>query len=68
MLAALAPILSALIDLLDAAPSLVTAVEGVIAAFKSGGKPAAQQALAAKMAADTAVLEQELQTPIAGAK
>lgn len=61
----LSAVLSALIELLSAAPGLVTAVEDVIAAFKSGGKPAAQQALAAKMAADTSVLEQELQTPIA---
>lgn len=65
----LAAILAALIDVLQAAPGLVTAVEKVIAAFKSGGKDAATQELQAQqMAADTAVLENELQTPITGAK
>jgi hypothetical protein len=57
-------VLSALIEVLSAAPKLVSAVEDVIAAFKSGGKPAAQTMLASKIAADTAALEQELQTPI----
>lgn len=62
-------LLAALIELLDASPGLVTAVEKIIAAFKSGGKAAAQQELlASQMAADTAALEQQLQTPIAGAK
>lgn len=60
----LAAILTALIDILEASPGLVTAVEKVIAAFKSGGKAAAtQQMLASQMADDTAQLEAELQAP-----
>ena len=60
-----AAILAGLLDLLESAPTFITAVESVIAAFKSGGKPAAQALLASKMASDTASLEAQLQTPLA---
>jgi hypothetical protein len=65
---ALLAALAALVPLLGETPTLIKDVEDVIAAFKSGGASAATSVLLAKQAAaDTAQLETELQTPIAGA-
>ena len=60
----LATILAALLPLLEAAPEIVSDVEAFIAAFKSGGAPAAKALLASKDASDTSALETALQTPI----
>lgn len=58
--------LALIIAILEAAPTLVDAVEKVVAAFKTGGAPAAKAALIApEVEAIMAAAYKQLNTPIA---
>jgi hypothetical protein len=58
--------LTLIIAILDASPSLVDAVERIVAAFKQGGTPAAKAMLVSPEVQSTmAAAMKELNTPIA---